>query len=75
MGNALVVRKDQLLQSQTVHRAAQYVRIYTDCQQYSIETQAVVMQLTPNYIGPTAAKSASQVIRLGSLDFRVSQIL
>jgi hypothetical protein len=45
--------------------------MYTDYQQYSIETQAVVMQLTPNYIGPTAAKSASQVIRLGSLDLRV----
>ena len=42
MANALVVHKDQLPQSQKMHRAAQYVRMSTDYQQYSIENQAVV---------------------------------
>jgi DNA invertase Pin-like site-specific DNA recombinase len=43
MGNALVVRKDRLPQSQRTHRAAQYVRMSTDYQQYSIENQAVAI--------------------------------
>jgi DNA invertase Pin-like site-specific DNA recombinase len=43
MANALVVRKDRVLQSQQMHRAAQYVRMSTDHQQYSIENQAAVI--------------------------------
>ncbi|EIG60585.1 site-specific recombinase, DNA invertase Pin [Bradyrhizobium sp. WSM1253] len=43
MGNALVVRKDRLPQSQKMQRAAQYVRMSTDYQQYSIENQAAVI--------------------------------
>ena len=40
MANALVVHKDKLPQSQKVLRAAQYVRMSTDYQRYSIENQA-----------------------------------
>lgn len=43
MANALVVHKNRLPQSQRIHRAAQYVRMSTDYQQYSIENQAVVI--------------------------------
>ncbi|EIG63826.1 recombinase family protein [Bradyrhizobium sp. WSM1253] len=43
MGNALVVRKDRLPQSQKMQRAAQYVRMSTDYQQYSIENQAAAI--------------------------------
>jgi hypothetical protein len=43
MATALVVHKDRLPQSQKMHRAAQYVRMSTDYQQYSIENQAVVI--------------------------------
>jgi DNA invertase Pin-like site-specific DNA recombinase len=43
MANALVVHKDRLPRSQKMHRAAQYVRMSTDYQQYSIENQAVVI--------------------------------
>lgn len=43
MGNALVVRKDRLPQPLKVDRAAQYVRMSTDYQQYSIANQAVVI--------------------------------
>ncbi len=43
MGNALVVRKTHLPRSQSSARAAQYVRMSTDHQQYSIENQAVVI--------------------------------
>jgi DNA invertase Pin-like site-specific DNA recombinase len=43
MANALVVHKNRLPQSQKMHRAAQYVRMSTDYQQYSIENQAVVI--------------------------------
>jgi DNA invertase Pin-like site-specific DNA recombinase len=43
MANALVVREDRLPQSQKTLRAAQYVRMSTDFQQYSIENQAVVI--------------------------------
>ena len=43
MANALVVHKDRLPQSQRAHRAAQYVRMSTDLQQYSIENQAAVI--------------------------------
>jgi DNA invertase Pin-like site-specific DNA recombinase len=42
MANALIVRKNSLPESQ-VHRAAQYVRMSTDYQKYSIENQAVVI--------------------------------
>jgi DNA invertase Pin-like site-specific DNA recombinase len=40
---ALVVHKDKLPQSQKARRAAQYVRMSTDYQKYSIENQAVVI--------------------------------
>jgi DNA invertase Pin-like site-specific DNA recombinase len=43
MANALVVRKTQLPQSQLATRAAQYVRMSTDHQRYSIENQAAVI--------------------------------
>jgi len=43
MTNALIVHKEHLPQSQRMHRAAQYVRMSTDYQQYSIENQAVVI--------------------------------
>src|ERR1700694_3130707 len=43
MVNALVVRKTQVPTSQKTFRAAQYVRMSTDYQQYSIENQAAVI--------------------------------
>jgi hypothetical protein len=43
MANALVVHTKRLPQSRKMHRAAQYVRMSTDYQQYSIENQAVVI--------------------------------
>ena len=43
MGNALVVRKSLLPKSQTGSRAAQYVRMSTNLQKYSIENQAAVI--------------------------------
>jgi DNA invertase Pin-like site-specific DNA recombinase len=43
MVNALVVRRTQLPRSQKTLRAAQYVRMSTDYQRYSIENQAVVI--------------------------------
>lgn len=43
MANALVVRKSQLPRSQATLRAAQYVRMSTDYQRYSIENQAVII--------------------------------
>jgi len=43
MANALTVRRDQLPRSQIALRAAQYVRMSTDYQRYSIENQAVVI--------------------------------
>jgi DNA invertase Pin-like site-specific DNA recombinase len=43
MANALIVHKDRLPQSQKSFRAAQYVRMSTNLQRYSIENQAVVI--------------------------------
>jgi DNA invertase Pin-like site-specific DNA recombinase len=43
MANALVVHKDRLPRSQKMLRAAQYVRMSTDYQRYSIENQAAVI--------------------------------
>jgi DNA invertase Pin-like site-specific DNA recombinase len=43
MANALVVRRSLLPKSQKGTRAAQYVRMSTDRQRYSIENQAVVI--------------------------------
>lgn len=43
MANALVVHKDRLPQPQKAQRAAQYVRMSTDLQKYSIENQAMVI--------------------------------
>lgn len=43
MSKALVVHRRQLPLSQKMCRAARYVRMSTDCQQYSIENQAAVI--------------------------------
>jgi DNA invertase Pin-like site-specific DNA recombinase len=43
MANALVVHKNRLPQTQKTHRAAQYVRMSTDYQRYSIENQAAAI--------------------------------
>ncbi|MGN8543724.1 recombinase family protein [Bradyrhizobium sp. 13971] len=43
MVQALIVHKDRLPQPQKMHQAAQYVRMSTDYQKYSIENQAVVI--------------------------------
>ncbi|MFK4385163.1 recombinase family protein [Bradyrhizobium sp. USDA 223] len=43
MGNELVVRKSSLPASQRIHRAAQYVRMSTERQQYSIQNQAAAI--------------------------------
>jgi len=43
MANALVVRKTELPTAQKTFRAAQYVRMSTDRQRYSIENQAAVI--------------------------------
>jgi DNA invertase Pin-like site-specific DNA recombinase len=43
MANALVVQKPQLPSSQQSSRAAQYVRMSTDRQRYSIQNQATVI--------------------------------
>jgi DNA invertase Pin-like site-specific DNA recombinase len=43
MTNALVVQKERLPPSQKIVRAAQYVRMSTDYQRYSIENQAAVI--------------------------------
>src|ERR1700743_1540588 len=43
MANALVVQKGRLPQSQLMKRAAQYVRMSTDHQRYSIENQAAAI--------------------------------
>ena len=43
MANALVVRKTQLPSSQKTCRAAQYVRMSTERQRYSIQNQAAVI--------------------------------
>ncbi|PPQ14911.1 recombinase family protein [Bradyrhizobium sp. AC87j1] len=43
MGNELVVRKSSLPTAQMMCRAAQYVRMSTDRQQYSIQNQAAVI--------------------------------
>jgi hypothetical protein len=43
MANALVVRKTQLPRSENGLRAAQYVRMSTDRQRYSIQNQAAVI--------------------------------
>jgi DNA invertase Pin-like site-specific DNA recombinase len=43
MANALVTHKNQLPQAQKMRRAAQYVRMSTDYQRYSIENQAAAI--------------------------------
>jgi DNA invertase Pin-like site-specific DNA recombinase len=48
MGNALVIRRTRLPQSLTAHRAAQYVRMSTVHQRYSIENQAAVIAAYAN---------------------------
>jgi DNA invertase Pin-like site-specific DNA recombinase len=48
MGTELVVRRTRQLQSPTARRAAQYVRMSTDYQRYSIENQAAVIATYAN---------------------------
>ena len=43
MANALVTHKTLLPQAQKMRRAAQYVRMSTDYQRYSIENQAAAI--------------------------------
>ena len=43
MANALTIRRDRLPRSQIASRAAEYVRMSTDYQRYSIENPAVVI--------------------------------
>src|SRR5262245_41384120 len=43
MANALVTHKNQLPQAQKMRRAAQYVRMSTEYQKYSIENQAAAI--------------------------------
>src|SRR5882672_3655099 len=43
MANALVIHKSKLPQAQRMLRAAQYVRMSTDYQRYSIENQAAAI--------------------------------
>ena len=43
MANALIVRETFIPSSRKTHRAAQYVRMSTDYQRYSIENQAAVI--------------------------------
>ena len=43
MANALIVRETILPSSRKTHRAAQYVRMSTDYQRYSIENQSAVI--------------------------------
>ncbi|WP_082190835.1 recombinase family protein [Bradyrhizobium pachyrhizi] len=43
MARSLVVHRDRVPESQKIYRAAQYVRMSTDYQQYSIENQAVAI--------------------------------
>src|SRR5712672_518866 len=43
MANALVTHKNRLPQAQKMRRAAQYVRMSTDYQRYSIENQAAAI--------------------------------
>src|SRR5947207_9373206 len=43
MANALIIRESFLPSSHKTHRAAQYVRMSTDYQRYSIENQAAVI--------------------------------
>ena len=50
MANALVLQMNRLPETQRVHRAAQYVRMSTDHQQYSIENQAAVIATYASFI-------------------------
>ena len=55
MANALVTQNNRLLQAEKMRRAAQYVRMSTDRQKYSIENQAAhprsIAFLTNDIIG------------------------
>jgi DNA invertase Pin-like site-specific DNA recombinase len=57
MGNALVVQRTRLPQSQLAIRAAQYVRMSTDYQRYSIESQAAVIAAYAQAHGLTIIKT------------------
>jgi DNA invertase Pin-like site-specific DNA recombinase len=59
MVNALVVRKVQLPKSETPLRAAQYVRMSTDRQRYSIQNQAAVIAAYAHAHGLTIVRTYS----------------
>jgi DNA invertase Pin-like site-specific DNA recombinase len=60
MANALVVRSDtQLAVSQRSQRAAEYVRMSTDYQRYSIENQAVIIAAYAQAHGLTIVRTYS----------------
>jgi DNA invertase Pin-like site-specific DNA recombinase len=59
MVNALVVRKVQLPKSETSLRAAQYVRMSTDRQRYSIQNQAAVIAAYAHAHGLTIVRTYS----------------
>jgi DNA invertase Pin-like site-specific DNA recombinase len=55
--NALVVHKTQLPSAQKPFRAAQYVRMSTDKQRYSIENQAAVIATYAHAHGLTIVRT------------------
>jgi DNA invertase Pin-like site-specific DNA recombinase len=57
MPNALVVRSSKLPQSRNTVRAAQYVRMSTDYQRYSIENQAAVIAAYAQVHGLTIVRT------------------
>src|ERR1700761_1312085 len=57
MANALVVQGTTALVAQTEARAAQYVRMSTDYQQYSIENQAAVIAAYAQIQGLTIVRT------------------
>jgi DNA invertase Pin-like site-specific DNA recombinase len=57
MGNALVVRGSKLPSSQEKARAAQYVRMSTDYQRYSIQNQATVIAAYAQVHGLTIVRT------------------
>ena len=57
MVNALVVRKVQLPRSEKSHRAAQYVRMSTERQRYSIQNQAAVLAAYAHAHGLTIVRT------------------
>lgn len=67
MANALVVHRDRLPQSQLALRSAQYVRMSTEKQRYSIENQAAVIATYARLHGLTITKTYSDPAESGLL--------